>query len=327
MRSAMRTLRGVVGAIGLSIAITTAVSAPVAYFLVGYSNLAGVLDFQADLNSRYLARYIYSHDTLWQYQRVRLAELLEHTNVNKDGVRKRIFDSEGVLVLDEGPDLASPVIVRTSPTVVGGAVVGRVEIETSLQALLWETGQVALLSFLLGFGVFLAVRVLPLRVLDQTLGRLESTNRQLDAAVNNIIQGLAMFDASGQMMVCNRRYIEMYRLSPDVAKPGSNVRDLVRHRKDAGTFLGDVEEYCATLESAIAQGKAATIIAELPDGRSIQVVSGPMTGGGWVATAAGGRRDRELVPAGHREPGQPSRSRHHDAVLSTALAGRRDDPQ
>ncbi len=215
----MRTLRGVVGAIGLSIAITTAVSAPVAYFLVGYSNLAGVLDFQADLNSRYLARYIYSHDALWQYQRVRLAELLEHTNVNKDGVRKRIFDSEGVLVLDEGPDLASPVIVRTSPTVVGGAVVGRVEIETSLQALLWETGQVALLSFLLGFGVFLAVRVLPLRVLDQTLGRLESTNRQLDAAVNNIIQGLAMFDASGRMVVCNRRYIEMYRLSPDVAKP------------------------------------------------------------------------------------------------------------
>jgi diguanylate cyclase (GGDEF)-like protein/PAS domain S-box-containing protein len=141
-----------------------------------------------------------------------------------------------------------------------------------------------LLSFLLGFGVFLAVRVLPLRVLDQTLGRLESTNRQLDAAVSNIIQGLVMFDASGRMVVCNRRYIEMYRLSPDVAKPGSSVRDLVRHRKDAGTFLGDVEEYCAAVETAIAQGKAATIIAELPDGRSIQVVSGPMTGGGWVAT-------------------------------------------
>jgi diguanylate cyclase (GGDEF)-like protein/PAS domain S-box-containing protein len=280
----MRSLRAVVSAIGLSVAIITTVSAPIGYFVIGYSNLASVLYFQADLNSRYLAKYIYGHDTLWQYQRARLAELLEQDNVNNDVVRKRVFDSDGVLVLDEGAHQASPVIVQTSPTVVGGAVVGRVEIETSLRTLLWETGQVGLLSFLLGFGVFLAVRVLPLKVLDQTLGRLESTNRQLDGAVNNIIQGLAMFDASGRMVVCNRRYIEMYRLSPDVAKPGSNLRDLVRHRKDAGTFLGDVEEYCAALETAIAQGKAATLIAELPDGRSIQVVSGPMTGGGWVAT-------------------------------------------
>ena len=280
----MRSLRAVVSAIGLSVAIITTVSAPIGYFVIGYSNLASVLYFQADLNSRYLAKYIYGHDTLWQYQRARLAELLEQDNVNNDAVRKRVFDSDGVLVLDEGAHQASPVTVQTSPTVVGGAVVGRVEVEASLRTLLWETGQVGLLSFLLGFGMFLAVRVFPLRVLDQTLGRLESTNRQLDAAVSNIIQGLVMFDASGRMAVCNRRYIEMYRLSPDVAKPGSNVRDLVRHRKDAGTFLGDVEEYCAALETAIAQGKTATLIAELPDGRSIQVVSGPMTGGGWVAT-------------------------------------------
>jgi len=280
----MRSLRAVVSAIGLSVAIITTVSAPIGYFVIGYSNLASVLYFQADLNSRYLAKYIYGHDALWQYQHHRLAELLEQDNVNNNAVRKRVFDSDGVLVLDKGPHQASPVIVQTSPTVVGGAVVGHVEVEASLRTLLWETGQVGLLSFLLGFGMFLAVRVLPLKVLDQTLGRLESTNRQLDAAVSNITQGLVMFDASGRMVVCNRRYIEMYRLSPDTAKPGLSIRDVIGLREDAGTFLGDVEEYCTGLETAIAQGKTATTIVELPDGRSIQIVNRPMIGGGWVAT-------------------------------------------
>jgi diguanylate cyclase (GGDEF)-like protein/PAS domain S-box-containing protein len=301
----MRSFRAAVGVIGLFVAITIAVSGPIGYFVLGYLNQANTLAFQADLNSRYLAKYIYSHHTLWQYQSVRLAEVLEHTNVGNDSTRKRIFDPEGVLVLNEGPHLALPLIVRTSPIVVAGTVVGRVEIEASLQNLLWASGQIAFLSFLLGAGVFLAIRVFPLRVLDQTLGRLEHTNRHLDAAVSNISQGLVMFDASERMVVCNRRYIEMYRLSPDIAKPGCNLRDLVRHRKETGSFLGDVEDYCVALEIGISQGRTTTTLAELPDGRSIQILNHPMTGGGWVATHEDVTERHRLLQA----------QRHADALI------------
>jgi len=36
----------------------------------------------------------------------------------------------------------------------------------------------------------------------------------LDTALNNMSQGLLMFDSTESVVVCNNRYIEMYRLSP-----------------------------------------------------------------------------------------------------------------
>src|ERR1700757_5527637 len=54
-------------------------------------------------------------------------------------------------------------------------------------------------------------------------------NPLLDTALNNMSQGLCMFDAEARLVVCNRRYIEMYGLSTDVAKPGCALRDLLRH--------------------------------------------------------------------------------------------------
>jgi hypothetical protein len=74
------SLRALVSTIGLFVALTTAILIPAGYFAVGYLNAASLLDLKAELNARYLAKYIYTHDTLWQYQRVRLAELLEQTN-------------------------------------------------------------------------------------------------------------------------------------------------------------------------------------------------------------------------------------------------------
>ena len=44
--------------------------------------------------------------------------------------------------------------------------------------------------------------------------------QRLDTAVNNIPQGLILYDTSALSKVCNRRYIDMFGLSQEVAKPG-----------------------------------------------------------------------------------------------------------
>jgi diguanylate cyclase (GGDEF)-like protein/PAS domain S-box-containing protein len=106
----------------------------------------------------------------------------------------------------------------------------------------------------------------------------------LDAALNNMSQGLCMFDAAARLVVCNRRYIEMYGLSTDVVKPGCALRDLLRHRIERGTFSGDPDAYSAELRQAIARGQTTKTMVELKDGRIVAVVNQPMEGGGWVAT-------------------------------------------
>jgi diguanylate cyclase (GGDEF)-like protein/PAS domain S-box-containing protein len=267
------SLRTLVSAIGLSVAIATAVSLPVGYFAVGYINMANLLDFKSKLDAGLVAKYIYTHDTLWRYQSVRLSELLKQTNVDGDDLRKRIVSTDGALVLNDGPQPSAPLLVRSSPIVVAGTQVGAVETAKSLQGLLRETGLFALVSCLLGFGLFVAVRTLPLRVLDQTIGTLADTNSRFDAALNNMSQGLLLFDSNKRIAVVNRKYIEMYGMSPDVVKPGLRFSDLIRHRKETGSFHGNVEQYCAEIDAARAQGKATSLL-----------VNQPMADGGWVAT-------------------------------------------
>jgi len=61
--------------------------------------------------------------------------------------------------------------------------------------------------------------------------RLLLEKRRLDVAVNNMTQGLLLFDASERLVICNQRYLDMYGLSPEVIKPGCSFRDVLAHRK------------------------------------------------------------------------------------------------
>jgi diguanylate cyclase (GGDEF)-like protein/PAS domain S-box-containing protein len=95
--------------------------------------------------------------------------------------------------------------------------------------------------------------------------------------------GLVLFDSAGRVAVCNQRYIDIYGLSSDVVKPGCSFRDVIQHRKDTGTFDGDIDRYCAGVLAEMARGKAAETIFKSADGRSIRIINRPVAGGGWVA--------------------------------------------
>src|SRR6185437_17028973 len=74
--------------------------------------------------------------------------------------------------------------------------------------------------------------------------RLEAERGRLDTALNNMIQGLVTFDASARVVTFNRRYIDMYNLSTEIVKPGCHFYDLLQHRKDIGSYDGEVRAYC-----------------------------------------------------------------------------------
>jgi len=108
--------------------------------------------------------------------------------------------------------------------------------------------------------------------------------RLLRAALNNMTQGLCMFDATGHLTLCNGRYIEMYHLRPEHARAGTPLRTLLLHRLAVGTYSGDPDRYVADCLKQVAEGRTETKMNETKDGRVVAVVSRPMRGGGWVAT-------------------------------------------
>jgi diguanylate cyclase (GGDEF)-like protein/PAS domain S-box-containing protein len=125
---------------------------------------------------------------------------------------------------------------------------------------------------------------LTMTALEQSKSSLEKTNVRFDTALENMMHGLCMFDAAGRLVVCNRRYRDMYRLPPDLPQPGRPVLALVQYRSATDTFTGNPEDYVREILTAMACGKSMTKEVTTGDGRIVQVRNQPMPGGGWVAT-------------------------------------------
>jgi diguanylate cyclase (GGDEF)-like protein/PAS domain S-box-containing protein len=151
-------------------------------------------------------------------------------------------------------------------------------------AALYITSAAGLLLVVIGLVVWLSIR--QIRSYELLVrARIDGDRKiQLDATINNMTQGVLMFDASERIVVCNQRYIEMYGLSPDVVKPGCAFRELIAHRAATGTFAGDIDEYHRGVRDVVARGIATDRTIQTKDGRSIRIIDQPMINGGWVAT-------------------------------------------
>ena len=120
--------------------------------------------------------------------------------------------------------------------------------------------------------------------MQQVGSSLDQHVKDLNLALNNMRQGLLMFDESARVVVCNQRYIEMYGLSPDVVKTGSTLTEVIRHGAERGSFSGDPEGLSASILKRISSGAVTNICLNTADGRTMNVIERPVPGGGWVVT-------------------------------------------
>jgi diguanylate cyclase (GGDEF)-like protein len=111
---------------------------------------------------------------------------------------------------------------------------------------------------------------------------LKQLNRRIDIALNNMAHGLCMFDAEQKLIVCNRTYVQMYGLTPELSRPGTALQAIENYRASVGNAaIANPEQMAAA--SAIHTREASAFTQELMDGRIVAVSQRPMQDGGWVA--------------------------------------------
>ncbi len=113
---------------------------------------------------------------------------------------------------------------------------------------------------------------------------LQTQSQRFDMALNHMLQGLMMFDETGQLLVVNRRFHQMFGLPPDTLIPGMNYADVT----DRIVVFGDISEadmssYRSRRADMISRNERAIQTWEVSDGRAYTVTHQPMEGG-WLTT-------------------------------------------
>ena len=122
------------------------------------------------------------------------------------------------------------------------------------------------------------------RELRNQIAGLEAQASRHETAINNISQGVCFFDGQQRLILRNRRYCEIYRISPEAVRPGVTLREIAQQRLAARTGAMEVEAYLKLCAPIIASAEVRIWSLELSDGRTIRVHHQPMADGGWVAT-------------------------------------------
>ncbi|HEV2158279.1 PAS-domain containing protein [Bradyrhizobium sp.] len=142
---------------------------------------------------------------------------------------------------------------------------------------------------------------------ENAVEELSEQYRRFDAALNNMSQGLCMLDSSLRVIVCNRRYIEMYGLSADIVKPGVSMREIMEHSCTIGIHpnMTGAKLYADYVER-LREGEH-TLHRHLSDGRIIKLNHKRMEHGGWVVTY-------EDVTERHKAQARVAHMAQHDSL-------------
>jgi diguanylate cyclase (GGDEF)-like protein len=115
---------------------------------------------------------------------------------------------------------------------------------------------------------------------------LHERNLLLDATLDNMAHGLCAYDRDLRLIVANRTYLQIYGLTPDEARPGTTLRELMQNSIDRGIHVSGItaEQMFEDYKHRLIENKVPVLHRELADGRIIAVRHQPMANGGWVGT-------------------------------------------
>jgi diguanylate cyclase (GGDEF)-like protein len=141
----------------------------------------------------------------------------------------------------------------------------------------------ALSALVIALTLFLIVRKLAAQH-HNSERRLAIEKERLDTAINNMAQGLLLYDKDSRVVLRNQRYLDLFNLSPEIVQPGMHFRELIAYRKSIGSFKGDVDAFCYNVMRHVKLNQVSHNVVETNDGRSIETMIQPLKNGGWVAT-------------------------------------------
>lgn len=136
----------------------------------------------------------------------------------------------------------------------------------------------------LGTAAFSLVAVVSLRRSDRLSADLIARQQRLEGALAGVPNGICMFDADKRLLMCNRRYAEMYDLPERLTKPGTHLQQIFEYRRARGNAPANFPNYVSHAGVDWTAGGTKVFEFSLDDGRIIRISHLNLEGGSYVAT-------------------------------------------
>ena len=101
-------------------------------------------------------------------------------------------------------------------------------------------------------------------------------------ALDQMSQGLCVYDGNQQIVLSNKRFAALYGLAPEHVKPGTSLQAVIEQRIRIGIYAGASPE--AYLQTRTTPTIDAAWDEVLSNGRTVHIVTSALDGGGWVST-------------------------------------------
>jgi signal transduction histidine kinase len=104
------------------------------------------------------------------------------------------------------------------------------------------------------------------------------------AGLNLIQQGISLFDQDLKLVMFNQPMMQMFNLTPEIARPGNSFGDVIRYLAAQGEYgdVGDLDEFVAARVQLAREFQPHYMERTRANGRTISVEGTPLPQGGWV---------------------------------------------
>jgi PAS domain-containing protein len=112
---------------------------------------------------------------------------------------------------------------------------------------------------------------------------LRESNLLLDASLENMSQGICLYDAQNRLEIFNQRFLEIFGLSPERIKPGISYKEVLAISVGISNHVG-VEQILAEQAEFLREKPPKPHLYDLNNGRVVACLYCPTSDGRWVAT-------------------------------------------
>ncbi len=120
--------------------------------------------------------------------------------------------------------------------------------------------------------------------LRRTQRLLRRQTARLEATLDAITHGFAMFDSRDRLITCNLAFLNQYSLPVSCARTGTSLQRILEARITAGTHVGDPEQFITEHLALARRAHGVSRDEQLQTGELVTVGFRPMADGGFVWT-------------------------------------------